>query len=48
MQSRQYGMGYSGHGAGSSLIGSALADIAMDSDTNPLDGMARHTVPMHT
>ena len=45
-----YGMGYSGHGAQmSTLIGNVLADIAMGrKDTNPLDGLAWHAVPMHT
>jgi len=45
-----YGMGYSGHGAQmSTLIGSALADIAMGNDkSNPLDGMPVQAVPMHT
>ena len=45
-----YGMGYSGHGAQlSTLIGSVLADVAMGrNDTNPLEGMAWNTVPMHT
>lgn len=45
-----YGMGYSGHGAQmSTLIGNVLADIAMGhDDTNPLDGLSWHAVPMHT
>jgi glycine/D-amino acid oxidase-like deaminating enzyme len=45
-----YGMGYSGHGAQmATLIGNVLADIAMGrKDTNPLDGLAWHAVPMHT
>ncbi|WP_296741169.1 FAD-binding oxidoreductase [Mesorhizobium sp.] len=45
-----FGMGYSGHGAQmSTLIGSALADIAMGrTDTNPLEGLPLQSVPLHT
>ncbi|PTW47744.1 NAD(P)/FAD-dependent oxidoreductase [Rhodovulum kholense] len=45
-----YGMGYSGHGAQmSTLIGAALADIAMGrDDTNPLNGLDWPPIPFNT
>jgi hypothetical protein len=50
MQSRHLRHGHPGRGAQlSTLIASALADIAMcRTDTDPLNRMALHTVPMHT